>query len=123
MAKFVAFEKVSEFVFSVWPKKSLSDSMQTVANLGSGLIAGFAAAIISQPADTMLSKINKSKGAPGESTTSRLVKIAKELGLKGSFSGIGARLAMVGTITAGQFAIYGDLKKALGATGGVEIAK
>jgi solute carrier family 25 phosphate transporter 3 len=29
---------------------------------------------------------------------------------------------MVGTLTAGQFAIYGDLKKALGAVGGVEIA-
>lgn len=46
-------------------------------------------------------------GAPGESTTSRLVKIAKELGLKGSYTGIGARLFMVGTLTAFQFAIYG----------------
>lgn len=81
--------------------------MQTVYNLGSGLIAGFAAAIISQPADTMLSKINKTKGEPGEGTTSRLIKIAKELGLRGSYSGIGARLFMVGTLTAGQFAIYG----------------
>lgn len=26
-------------------------------------------------------------------------------------------------LTAGQFAIYGDLKKAMGAVGGVEIAK
>jgi solute carrier family 25 phosphate transporter 3 len=123
MTKFVAFEKVSEAVFRQFPKSEMSDGMQTVANLGSGLMAGFAAAIVSQPADTMLSKINKSKGAPGEGTTSRLIKIAKELGLRGSFSGIGARLFMVGTLTAGQFAIYGDLKKALGATGGVEIAK
>jgi solute carrier family 25 phosphate transporter 3 len=123
MTKFVAFEKVSELVFKQFPKETLSDGQQTVANLGSGLIAGFAAAIVSQPADTMLSKINKTKGLPGEGTTSRLIKISKELGLKGSFSGIGARLFMVGTLTAGQFAIYGDLKKALGATGGVEIAK
>jgi solute carrier family 25 phosphate transporter 3 len=123
MTKFVAFEKVSELVFQQFPKESLSDGQQTIANLGSGLIAGFAAAIVSQPADTMLSKINKTKGLPGEGTTSRLIKISKELGLKGSFSGIGARLFMVGTLTAGQFAIYGDLKKALGATGGVEIAK
>jgi hypothetical protein len=28
-----------------------------------------------------------------------------------------------GTLTAGQFAIYGDVKKALGAVGGVEISK
>lgn len=123
MTKFVAFEKVSEAVFRQFPKSEMSEGMQTVANLGSGLMAGFAAAIVSQPADTMLSKINKSKGEPGEGTTSRLIKISKELGLRGSFGGIGARLFMVGTLTAGQFAIYGDLKKALGATGGVEIAK
>ncbi|CZS77015.1 unnamed protein product [Fusarium graminearum] len=122
MAKFVVFEKVSEAVFRTFPKKDLSDGMQTVANLGSGLIAGFAAAIVSQPADTMLSKINKTQGLPGEGTVSRLVKIGKELGIRGSYSGIGARLFMVGTLTAGQFAIYGDLKKAMGATGGVEIA-
>ncbi|CAH0032249.1 hypothetical protein V2G26_001324 [Clonostachys chloroleuca] len=123
MAKFVVFERVSEAVFKAWPKESLSDAQQTIGNLGSGLIAGFAAAIVSQPADTMLSKINKTKGLPGEGTISRLVKIGKELGLKGSFTGIGARLVMVGTLTAGQFAIYGDLKKYFNATGGVEIAK
>jgi solute carrier family 25 phosphate transporter 3 len=85
--------------------------MNTAVNLGSGLIAGFAAALVSQPADTMLSKINKTQALPGEGTTSRLIKIAKELGLKGSYGGIGARLFMVGTLTAGQFAIYGDIKK------------
>jgi len=123
MAKFVVFEKVSEIAFSMVDKSTLSSGATTGINLGSGLIAGLAAAIVSQPADTMLSKINKTKGLPGEGTTSRLIKIAKELGLRGSYSGIGARLFMVGTLTAGQFAIYGDIKKALGATGGVEIAK
>ncbi|ATY61697.1 mitochondrial phosphate carrier [Cordyceps militaris] len=123
MAKFVVFEKVSEAAFRALDKNSLSPAAQTGVNLGSGLMAGFAAALISQPADTMLSKVNKTKGLPGEGTTSRLIKIAKELGVKGSFTGVGARLVMVGTLTAGQFAIYGEIKKALGATGGVEIAK
>ena len=123
MAKFVVYEKVAELAWQQLDKSTASDALQTTVNLGSGLIAGFAAAIVSQPADTMLSKINKTKGLPGEGTTSRLIKIAKELGLKGSYAGIGARLFMVGTLTAGQFAIYGDVKKALGATGGVEIAK
>ncbi|CAK3803585.1 Mitochondrial phosphate carrier [Lecanosticta acicola] len=124
MAKFVVYEKVAEYAYAnFFDKATTSAGMQTTINLGSGLIAGFAAAIVSQPADTMLSKINKTKGLPGEGTTSRLIKIAKELGIRGSYSGIGARLFMVGTLTAGQFAIYGDIKKALGATGGVEIAK
>ncbi|KAI9741761.1 MAG: mitochondrial phosphate carrier protein [Cirrosporium novae-zelandiae] len=123
MAKFVVYEKVSEMIYGQVDKATASGSLQTGINLGSGLIAGFAAAIVSQPADTMLSKINKTKGLPGEGTTSRLIKIAKELGLKGSYSGIGTRLFLVGLITAGQFAIYGDIKKALGATGGVELSK
>ena len=114
MAKFVVYEKVAEAVYKRIDKSTASDGMQTAVNLGSGLIAGFAAALVSQPADTMLSKINKTKGLPGEGTTSRLFKIGRELGLRGSFGGIGARLVMVGTLTAGQFAIYGDIKKALG---------
>ncbi|KAJ9312127.1 hypothetical protein DTO271D3_7569 [Paecilomyces variotii] len=123
MAKFVVFEKVAEQVFRRVDKSTLSDGAITGVNLGSGLIAGFAAAIVSQPADTMLSKINKTPGLPGEGTVSRLIKIGKELGLRGSYAGIGARLFMVGTLTAGQFAIYGDIKRLLGATAGVEIAK
>ena len=114
MAKFVVYEKVAEAIYKQVDKSKASDGMQTAINLGSGLIAGFAAAAISQPADTMLSKINKTKGLPGEGTISRLIKIGKELGVRGSFTGIGARLVMVGTLTAGQFAIYGDIKKALG---------
>jgi solute carrier family 25 (mitochondrial phosphate transporter), member 3 len=141
MAKFVVYEKVAEAIYGVVDKNTLSDGGKTAVNLGSGLIAGFAAAIVSQPADTMLSKINKTKGLPGEGTMTRLFKIGQELGIRGSYSGIGARLFMVGTLTAGQFAIYGgtlfctlffnsttvadlftDIKRLIGATGGVEIA-
>jgi solute carrier family 25 phosphate transporter 3 len=98
MTKFVVYEKVSEAIYRTVDKATVSGPTATAINLGSGLIAGFAAAIVSQPADTMLSKINKTKGAPGEGTVSRLIKIAGELGLRGSFAGIGARLFMVGTL-------------------------
>ncbi|KAH8813015.1 mitochondrial phosphate carrier protein [Xylogone sp. PMI_703] len=123
VTKFVAFERVSEAILARVDRSKLSGGAQTGINLGSGLISGFAAAIVSQPADTMLSKINKTKGLPGESTVSRLVKIAGELGIRGSFAGLPTRLFMVGGLTAGQFAIYGDIKKALGATNGIEISK
>jgi len=117
VTKFVAYEKISEAILARIDKSNLSGGGQTAVNLGSGLLAGFAAAIVSQPADTMLSKINKTKGLPGESTISRLVKIASELGLRGSFAGLPTRLFMVGGLTAGQFAIYGDIKKSLGKSG------
>ena len=59
LAKFVVYEKVSETAYSILNKDDIGSSGQTAVNLGSGLIAGFAAAFVSQPADTMLSKINK----------------------------------------------------------------
>lgn len=96
MAKFVVFEKVSEMAYQQVDKSTMAPSTGTVINLGSGLVAGLAAAFVSQPADTMLSKINKTKGLPGEGTMSRLFKIARELGIRGSYSGIGARFVMVG---------------------------
>ena len=103
MAKFVVYEKCVEAVYKSVDKSQTSGGMQTVINLGCGLMAGFAAAFVSQPADTMLSKINKTKGLPGQGTTSRLIQIAKELGVRGSYTGIGARLFMVGTLTAGLY--------------------
>jgi len=146
MSKFVVFERVSEAIFRQYPKESLTASQQTQINLFSGLMSGFAAAFVSQPADTMLSKINKTKGLPGEGTMTRLIKIGGELGLRGSFTGLGARLFMVGTLTAyvvpllvscccagwswmltvkfsGQFGLYASLKDMMGARGGTEIAK
>ncbi|KAG8856470.1 Cu/Pi carrier [Tulasnella sp. 330] len=125
MTKFAMFEVAFEnlVVATGKTKAELSPGLAGSFNLLAGLIAGMAAAVISQPADTLLSKINKTKALPGETIASRLVKMAGQLGVRGLFTGMGARLVMVGTLTAGQFAIYGDIKRMLGATGGVEISK
>ena len=48
--------------------------------LSSGLTAGVAAAIISHPADTLLSLVNKPGMGGSGSIMSRLVNIAKEIG-------------------------------------------
>lgn len=104
MAKFAVFEVAVEKILAATGKSkdSLTGGQQTGLNLSAGLIAGMAAAVISQPADTLLSKINKSKGAPGQGTTSRLIQMAGQLGPSGLFTGMGARLVMIGTLTAGQ---------------------
>jgi len=124
MAKFVVYERLAEFIYSTLPtpKDKLATSTITTVNLGSGLGAGLFAAVISQPADTLLSKVNKQKGKEGESISRRLINLASELGPRGLFTGLGARLVMVGSLTAFQFAIYGDIKRVLNATGGTEIA-
>jgi len=124
MAKFVVYELAAENIYASIGKKKeqLSNSTVTLVNLSSGIIAGTCAAIVSQPADTLLSKINKQKGVEGSIVT-RLATMAKALGPKGLFLGLGPRIVMVATLTAGQFAIYGDIKRVLGATNGVEIGK
>ena len=75
--------------------------------MASGVVAGVAAAIISHPADTLLSKINK-KGAGGEGGMfTRMGRIVAETGLVTLCTqGLGARCVMIGTLTAGQFGIF-----------------
>ncbi|KAG0196515.1 mitochondrial phosphate carrier protein [Mortierella sp. GBA30] len=122
MSKFVIFEHASEVMLNVaGGEGNVSGGALTTINLGSGLIAGVVAAVVSHPADTLLSAINKTSGVG--SIISRLAGLAGELGVRGLFLGLGPRIVMVSTLTAFQFAIYGDIKKALGATGGFEIRR
>jgi solute carrier family 25 phosphate transporter 3 len=111
MATFVVYEKATELAYQSLDASKMSNSMHTLVNMASGLVAGMAAAIISQPADTMLSQINKIPARPGEGICRRLYNIARNLGIRGSYSGIQARLIMVSGMTAGQFAIYSDIKR------------
>lgn len=123
ITKFLVFERASEAIFGSisTPKSDLSSGSVTGINLLAGVIAGCSAAIVSQPADTLLSKVNKTKKAPGQSTLGLLAQLAKDLGIKGSFAGLPTRLIMVGTLTSLQFGIYGSLKGALGCPKSVEI--
>lgn len=111
MTTFVVYENAFGLACKSVDKSMLSDAALTGINLGSGLVAGIAAALVSQPADTILSKINKEKGRPGQRTIHRLIEIASEVGIRGSYAGIRARLIMIGGMTAVQFAIYGHIKK------------
>ena len=58
---------------------------------------GVAAAVISQPGDTLLSQINKGEGGPG-SATSKLIRLAREAGFRGLFVGLGPRIIMVSSL-------------------------
>merc|ERR1719487_2657858 len=96
---------------------TMSKSGVLTISLGSGVIAGVAAATISQPADGLLSKINK-KGAGGEGGMfTRLGRIAAETGIaKLCLEGLPARWVHVGLITAGQFAIVDAVMMGVGAS-------
>jgi solute carrier family 25 phosphate transporter 3 len=108
--------KLDRFFFFSLGFAFIEASLVTSISLASGVIAGVASAIISHPADTLLSKINK-KGAGGTgSTASRLMNIAKETGfVKLATTGLGARCVMIGTLTAGQFGVFDVVMNAVGA--------
>jgi len=117
MAKFAVQGKAAESIYN-WmgtsPDKQ-SKGTNISISLGSGVIAGVAAAIISHPADTLLSKINKAGAGGTGGTASRLFNIAKETGfMKLCTTGLPARCVMIGTLTAGQFGIFDLVMNAVG---------
>lgn len=68
-----------------------------------GYIAGVFCAIVSHPADTVVSKLNQAKGASA-------MDVAKKLGWAGLWAGLVPRIVMIGTLTAAQWFIYDAVK-------------
>jgi len=118
MAKFAVQGKAAEMIYKSIgsePDKMTSGGKLAVS-LSSGVIAGVVAAIVSHPADTLLSVINKAGAGGTGSTTQRLINLAKEMGFrKLCIAGLPARCLMVGTLTAGQFGIFDTVMSAVGA--------
>ncbi|KZT11914.1 mitochondrial carrier [Laetiporus sulphureus 93-53] len=125
IGQFTVNEYCHELVFrsiSDETRRNLSGGNKFAISLGSGIIAGFAAAILSQPADTLLSRINKGHG-PSGSMAYRLTVLAREAGFRGLFAGLGPRMIMTAGLVSGQFLLYGGIKDMLGAPPGLEIHK
>mmetsp|Transcript_27023 Transcript_27023/g.63440 ORF Transcript_27023/g.63440 Transcript_27023/m.63440 type:complete len:323 (-) Transcript_27023:109-1077(-) len=118
-AKFVVQGTAADTIYQSMGKSpsEVSGSTALGVSLTSGVIAGVAAAIISHPADTLLSKVNKA-GAGGDGPLmQRLGNIAREVGFKNLCTvGLLPRCVMIGSLTAGQFGIYDTVMGALGAS-------
>lgn len=121
MVKFTTFEKTVEQIYKYLgkPVSSYTPLQQTGVSFLGGYIAGIFCAVISHPADVMVSKINNDKKA-GESTGKALVRIGKSLGWTGIWSGLPIRIVMIGTLTGFQWLIYDSFKVSVGlpTTGG-----
>jgi len=95
----------------------LPQSTNLSVSLASGVIAGVASAIISHPADTLLSKVNKSGAGGNGPMLTRLANIARDVGfVKLCTVGLLPRCVMIGTLTAGQFGIFDTVMNTLGAS-------
>lgn len=111
MMKFGAFENTVNLLYKnvvPKPKAECSKSEQLGVSFLAGYIAGVLCAIVSQPADNLVSKLNAQKGATAGD-------IIKEMGWFNLFTrGLGVRIAMVGTLTGLQWGIYDAFKAQVG---------
>merc|ERR1712149_77767 len=84
MMKFACFERTVEAIYAnivPKPRAECSKSEQLVVTFAAGYIAGVFCAIVSHPADTIVSYMNKAKG-------STIGSAAKELGFSGMWAGL-----------------------------------
>ncbi|XP_017776787.1 PREDICTED: phosphate carrier protein, mitochondrial-like [Nicrophorus vespilloides] len=108
MMKFACFERTVELLYHYVvpkPRADCSKGEQLIVTFAAGYIAGVFCAIVSHPADTVVSKLNQKKGVSA-------AEAAKELGWAGLWKGLGPRIVMIGTLTALQWFIYDAFKVA-----------
>jgi len=121
MVKFATFESAVAQIYKQLgkPKETYGTLAQTGVSFLGGYIAGIGCAVISHPADVMVSKLNSDRKA-GEGAGQAVSRIYGQIGFKGLWSGIGLRIAMIGTLTAFQWLIYDSFKVSIGlpTTGG-----
>ncbi|ODQ65297.1 mitochondrial carrier [Nadsonia fulvescens var. elongata DSM 6958] len=123
MVKFASFEKTVEAIYNYLPKPKREYSLlaQTGVSFLGGYIAGIACAVVSHPADVMVSKINAER-KPSESMGQAVGRIYGNIGFRGLWNGLPVRIFMIGTLTALQWLVYDSFKVAAGfpTTGGGE---
>jgi len=109
MMKFSCFEKTVEMLYAhvvPKPRAECTKGEQLVVTFAAGYIAGVFCAIVSHPADCVVSVLNKSPNLTAG-------QVVNDLGMKGLWAGLGPRILMVGTLTALQWFIYDSVKVAL----------
>jgi len=119
MAKFFFFEKIVQIFYTkifTEPKESYGKGTQLGVTFASGYLAGVVCAIVSHPADSLVSQLGKV-----ENKGKSIGAIAKEVGMFSlATKGLGTRVIMIGTLTGFQWWIYDSFKSAMGmgTTGG-----
>ena len=97
--KFATFEKTVEQIYHYLdrPKSSYNGLQQTGVSFLGGYIAGVGCAVVSHPADVMVSKLNSDRKA-GEAAGKAMGRIYGKIGFKGLWNGLPVRILMVSFI-------------------------
>jgi solute carrier family 25 phosphate transporter 3 len=121
MMKFASFETIVAAIYNYLPgqKSDYNKGAQTGVAFVGGYAAGILCAIVSHPADVMVSKLNADR-APGEGFGAAMSRIYSKIGFAGLWNGLPVRIVMIGTLTGLQWMIYDSFKIFMGlpTTGG-----
>ena len=110
---FTIFERVVNFIYIYilkTDKKDVVMANQLIITLISGYISGIFCALVSHPADTVITKINQRRNVGFSGT----IALLRELGWCGVWSGVGLRIFIIGTLTGLQWVIYDTFKVLVG---------
>jgi solute carrier family 25 phosphate transporter 3 len=115
MMKFASFETIVGLIYARLPrpKSDYGKGAQTGVSFAAGYLAGLLCAIVSHPADVMVSKLNVNR-QPGEAFGGAVSRIYKDIGFSGLWSGLPIRVVMIGTLTGLQWTIYDSFKLLVG---------
>ena len=112
MMKFLVFDYFADFVFDLAPSLAEKTETQLLVSFISGAVAGITSSIVSQPADTVLTRMNQKQGRAFFLETGQ--EIYSEQGIQGFFAGLGSRSVWAACIISGQFFLYDVCKSFLG---------
>jgi solute carrier family 25 phosphate transporter 3 len=122
MVNFFTFEYVIEMLYTnvfTKPKESYDKSTQLGITFTSGYIAGVICAIVSHPADSVVSLMGKA-----ENKGKSIGTIVSETGLTSLMTkGLGTRIFMLGTLTGLQWWIYDTFKTVMNSESGIRLLK
>uniref|UniRef100_A0A7S3FBI5 Mitochondrial carrier protein n=1 Tax=Haptolina ericina TaxID=156174 RepID=A0A7S3FBI5_9EUKA len=105
---------------------SSGEALRPYAIVLAGLVAGAAAAVLSHPADLMLTRLCGAATANVATSAAECViaegfveqvRYLMGLGMSGAFAGLAPRLVMTSAMTSIQFVIYDNVRRALGVSG------
>lgn len=126
MMKFASFETIVSAIYDYLPgqKDDYGKGTQTAVAFTGGYLAGILCAIVSHPADVMVSKLNTDRSA-GESVGAAMSRIYGKIGFGGLWNGLPVRVVMIGSLTGAQWLVYDSFKLFMGlpTTGGGGEAK
>ncbi|KAI0147563.1 mitochondrial phosphate carrier protein [Xylariaceae sp. FL1272] len=121
MMKFASFETIVAMIYDRLPgsKADYGKGAQTAVSFTGGYLAGILCAIVSHPADVLVSKLNANRQA-GEAFGAAVARNYREMGFGGLWNGLPVRIVMIGTLTGLQWMIYDSFKIFMGfpTTGG-----